>query len=92
MGRRPREYAESKVSRRLIVGPTELAAKAAASGLGIAYTDAREAAPFLESCEILQIMADWTPSLGSEAALLAGDPLAVCRLQVVRHLYPRQKG
>ncbi|MHC2299731.1 hypothetical protein [Rhizobium mongolense] len=85
MGRRPREYAESKVSRRLIVGP-------AASGLGIAYTDAREAAPFLESCEILQIMADWTPSLGSEAALLAGDPLAVCRLQVVRHLYPRQKG
>lgn len=74
MGRRPREYAESKVSRRLIVGPTELAAKAAASGLG-----ARGRA-LLESGEILQIMADWTPSLGSEAALLAGDPLAVCRL------------
>ncbi|WP_208603125.1 hypothetical protein [Rhizobium mongolense] len=74
MGRRPREYAESKVSRRLIVGPTELAARLRRAGL------AREAAPFLESGEILQIMADWTPSLGSEAALLAGDPLAVCRL------------
>lgn len=61
------EYAEPKVSGRLIVGSTELAAKAAASGLGIAYTDAREAAPFLERGEILQIMPDWTPPLGSEA-------------------------
>ncbi|MEB3044061.1 LysR substrate-binding domain-containing protein [Rhizobium mulingense] len=61
------EYAQPKVSGKLVVGSTELAAKAAANGVGIAYTDAREAAPFLERGDVLQIMEDWTPSLGSEA-------------------------
>lgn len=64
---RPGEYAEPKVTGNLIVGSTELSARAAASGLGIAYTDAREAAPFIRSGELVQIMEDWTPSLGSEA-------------------------
>ncbi|MGV1793609.1 LysR substrate-binding domain-containing protein [Rhizobium sp. A37_96] len=60
------EYAEPKVTGRLIVGSTELAARAAASGLGISYVDAREAAPFLENGQLRQIMEDWTPALGSE--------------------------
>lgn len=61
------ESAEPKVTGRLIVGSTALAAKAAASGAGIALVEAREAAPFLEAGTLRALLADWTPPLGSEA-------------------------
>lgn len=61
------EEAEPKVTGKLIVGSTELSAKAAASGLGIAYPDAREAADFIAKGELVQVLEDWTPPLGSEA-------------------------
>lgn len=61
------EYAEPKVAGRLLLGSSELAAKAAASGAGIAYVAEREAAPFIASGLLVQLMPDWTPPLGSEA-------------------------
>lgn len=61
------EYAEPKVTGKLLLGSSELAAKAAAAGAGIAYVAEREAAPFLANGSLVQIMADWTPPLGSEA-------------------------
>ena len=61
------ESAKPKVTGRLTAGSTVLAAEAAASGFGIAYADAREAAPFLENGQLKQVMEEWTPTLGSEA-------------------------
>lgn len=61
------EHAEPKIKGRLIVGSTALAARAAAAGSGIAYVEQREAAPFLETGALRQLLDEWTPPLGSEA-------------------------
>jgi DNA-binding transcriptional LysR family regulator len=56
-----------EVSGRLIVGTTELALKAAATGTGIAYAEAREAQPYLERGDLVQLLADWTPAFPGHA-------------------------
>lgn len=58
---------EVDVSGRLILGTTDLAAKAAASGLGLAYVERREAEPFLAGGRLDQVLADWTPPFEGEA-------------------------
>lgn len=58
---------EIEVSGRLIVGTTDLAAKAAAAGRGLAYVEQREAQPFLDSGALVQVLAEWTPPYDSEA-------------------------
>jgi DNA-binding transcriptional LysR family regulator len=94
MGRRA-ESAEPKVSGRLIVGSLVLSARAAAAGAGIAYVEAREAAPFLASGELVQVMPDWTPPLGTEALYYPASrlPSAAFRAFVdfVRATRPRKK-
>lgn len=65
--RRGAQLAEPKVTGRLILGSTALSAEAAAAGAGIAYVAEREAAGHLTRGDLVQIMADWTPPLGSEA-------------------------
>ncbi len=58
---------EVDVGGRLILGTTELAAKAAAAGLGLAYVERREAEPFLSDGRLIQVLADWTPPFEGEA-------------------------
>lgn len=57
---------EVDVSGRLILGTTDLAAKAAAAGLGLAYVERREAEPFLSDGRLRQVLADWTPPFEGE--------------------------
>lgn len=94
MGRRG-EMVEPRVNGRLIVGSTELAAKAAAAGAGIAYAEARECATFLASGALVQIMREWTPPMGSEALYYPRNrlPTAAFRAFVdfVRTTRPRRK-
>jgi DNA-binding transcriptional LysR family regulator len=56
-----------EVSGRLIVGTTDLAAKAAAAGAGLAYVERREAEPFLADGRAIQVLGDWTPPFEGEA-------------------------
>ncbi|WP_226583614.1 LysR substrate-binding domain-containing protein [Acuticoccus sediminis] len=56
-----------EVDGRLTLGTTELAAKAAAAGLGLAYVERREAEPFLIDGRLVQILPDWTPPFEGEA-------------------------
>ncbi|MCW5711990.1 MAG: hypothetical protein KIT21_32970 [Shinella sp.] len=58
---------EVDVGGRLTLGTTELAAKAAAAGLGLAYVERREAEPFLSDGRLMQVLADWTPPFEGEA-------------------------
>lgn len=58
---------EIEVSGRLILGTTDLAAKAAAAGMGLAYVEQREAQPFLNDGTLVQVLAEWTPPYDSEA-------------------------
>lgn len=58
---------EVDVGGRLILGTTDLAAKAAAAGLGLAYVERREAEPFLSDGRLIQVLADWTPPFEGEA-------------------------
>ena len=55
-----------KVTGRLTLGSTQLAAKAAATGAGIAYVEQREAQPFLDSGAVVQVLAAWTPPFDGE--------------------------
>jgi len=48
------------VKGRIIVGTTELSAKAAAQGAGIAYVEAREAQALLASGALIRVLDDWT--------------------------------
>jgi DNA-binding transcriptional LysR family regulator len=50
-----------EVGSRLIVGTTELAVTAAVAGAGIAYVEAREAQWYVDSGELVPLLADWTP-------------------------------
>lgn len=47
---------------RIIVNNTDLAVRAAVDGLGIAYTVASVAAPFLRSGQLLRVLEDWSPA------------------------------
>lgn len=58
---------EVDVAGRLILGTTDLAAKAAAAGLGLAYVERREAEPFLADGRLVQLLVDWTPPFEGEA-------------------------
>jgi len=58
---------EIEVSGRLIVGTTDLAAKAAATGAGLAYVEQREAQPLLDRGSLVQVLSEWTPPYDSEA-------------------------
>lgn len=58
---------EVSVTGRLIVGTTDLAAKAAVAGLGLAYVERREAEAFLDAGRLVQVLADWTPPFEGEA-------------------------
>lgn len=58
---------EIEVAGRLIVGTTDLAAKAAAAGAGLAYVEQREAQTFIDRGELVQVLAEWTPPYDSEA-------------------------
>lgn len=49
-----------EVSGRLTVGNTDLAAKAAAGGAGIAYVEIGEAQPFLDSGQLVALLPAWT--------------------------------
>lgn len=64
---RGRESLEPRVAGRLIVGNVGLAARAALAGVGIAYVEARDAAPHLASGELVALLSEWTPPVGSEA-------------------------
>lgn len=61
------QQAQPKVTGRFIAGSLILATKAAAGGMGIAYVEAREAAPYLAEGTLVEVMEDWTPPLGTEA-------------------------
>jgi len=52
---------------RLTLGATDLAAKAAAAGLGLAYVEGRETEPFLTDGWLVQGLADRTPPFEGEA-------------------------
>ncbi|ODR90030.1 LysR family transcriptional regulator [Sinorhizobium alkalisoli] len=58
---------EVDVAGRLILGTTDLAAKAAATGLGLAYVERREAEPYLADGRLVQVLVDWTPPFEGEA-------------------------
>lgn len=51
------------VSGRVMVNVPELAVRAAVDGLGIAYTVAAYAEPFLRSGQLVRVLEDWSPSL-----------------------------
>lgn len=61
------DYVAPKVDGGLIVGSSELAAKAAAAGVGIAFAEAREVEPFVKAGKLVTLLEPWTPPLGSEA-------------------------
>lgn len=48
------------VKGQIVVGTTELSAKAAAQGAGIAYVEAREAQPFLATGALIRVLDEWT--------------------------------
>jgi DNA-binding transcriptional LysR family regulator len=50
------------VDGRIIVNDTDLAARAAVDGLGIAYTIEAVADPFLRSGQLVRVLEDWSPS------------------------------
>jgi DNA-binding transcriptional LysR family regulator len=50
-------------SGRIIVNTPELALRAAVDGLGIAYTIAAQADPFLRSGELIRVLEDWSPAV-----------------------------
>jgi DNA-binding transcriptional LysR family regulator len=50
------------VEGRVIVNDTDLAVRAAADGLGIAYAAEAVAEPFLRSGQLVRVLEDWTPS------------------------------
>jgi DNA-binding transcriptional LysR family regulator len=54
------EQAVVEVSGRLTLGTTELAARAAAAGAGLAYVEAREAQPFIATGQLVRVLEDWT--------------------------------
>lgn len=58
---------EIGVAGRLVLGTTALAAKAAAAGAGIAYVEQREAQPFLDKGDLVQVLTKWTPPFEGEA-------------------------
>jgi len=58
---------EVDVAGRLTLGTTALAAKAAATGTGVAYVEQREAQPFLDNGTLVQVLAEWTPPFEGEA-------------------------
>jgi DNA-binding transcriptional LysR family regulator len=50
------------VDGRIIINDTDLAARAALDGLGIAYTIEAVADPFLRSGQLVRVLEDWSPS------------------------------
>ena len=50
------------VDGRVIVNDTDLAVRAAADGLGIAYAAEAVADPFLRSGQLVRVLGDWTPA------------------------------
>lgn len=60
-------HTQVKVSGRLTLGTTQLAAKASAAGAGLAYVEAREAEPFLKGGSLVQVLAQWTPPFKGHA-------------------------
>lgn len=56
-----------KTTGRLIVGTTQLAARAAAGGAGLAYVEAREAEPFINAGSLVQVLPAWTPPFEGHA-------------------------
>ena len=55
-------HRQISVDGRVIVNDTDLAARAAVDGLGIAYTIESLADPFLRSGQLVRVLADWSPS------------------------------
>jgi DNA-binding transcriptional LysR family regulator len=51
------------VKGRVIVNTPELALRAAVDGLGIAYTAAAQAEPFVRSGQLIRILEDWSPAI-----------------------------
>ncbi|WP_232465029.1 LysR substrate-binding domain-containing protein [Burkholderia ubonensis] len=58
---------EIGASARLILGTTDLAAKAAAAGAGVACVEQREAQQFLDNGTLVQVLAEWAPPFAGEA-------------------------
>jgi DNA-binding transcriptional LysR family regulator len=58
---RNRKTRRISVDGRVIVNDTYLAIRAAADGLGIAYTIESLAEPFLRSGQLVRILEDWSP-------------------------------
>src|SRR6266478_2367097 len=58
---RNRKSRRISVDGRVIVNDTDLAVRAAADGLGIAYTIEALADPFLRSGQLLRVLEDWSP-------------------------------
>ena len=58
---RNRKSRRISVDGRVIVNDTDLAVRAAADGLGIAYTLESLAEPFLHSGQLVRILQDWSP-------------------------------
>jgi DNA-binding transcriptional LysR family regulator len=61
---RNRKSRRISVDGRVIVNDTYLAVRAAADGLGIAYTIESLAEPFLRSGQLIRILEDWSPLFG----------------------------
>ncbi|MDN7425391.1 LysR substrate-binding domain-containing protein [Burkholderia sp. AU45388] len=56
-----------KTTGRLTIGTTQLAAKAAAGGAGLAFVEAREAESFLGNGSLVRVLEKWTPPFEGHA-------------------------
>jgi len=80
------------VTGRLIVGTTDLALKAAARGMGIAYAEAREASSFLACGELVQLLAEWTPAFPGHALYYPRQRLSSATFRAFVDYFKAQSG
>jgi DNA-binding transcriptional LysR family regulator len=69
---RNRQPRRVSVDGRVMVNDADLAVRAAADGLGIAYTIEALAEPFLRSGQLVRVLEDWSPTFEDCSCIIPG--------------------